>query len=146
LVKLNRDQIDLKRREFGVIGKGNRARVVFLSERAVKWLKKYLNRRQDNEKALFIRYAGGGQEVRLTSRSVQRIVKKYGQKCRLPIEVTPHVLRHSFATDLLMAGADLRAVQEMLGHKNIATTQIYTHVTNRRLKETYEKYHGKENT
>lgn len=133
LVKLNRDQVDLKRREFGVIGKGQRPRVVFLSQRAVKCLKKYLDFRKDDEKVLFV----------LTARSIQRIVKKYGRKCRLPIEVTPHVIRHSFATDLLVAGADLRAVQEMLGHKNISTTQIYTHVTDRRLKEIHEKYHSK---
>lgn len=142
LVKLNRGQIDFKRREFGVIGKGKRPRVVFLSPRAVKWLKKYLGSREDEEKALFIRYSGAGEQKRLTARSIQRIVKKYGQLCRLPIEITPHVLRHSFATDLLMAGADIRSVQEMLGHKNISTTQIYTHVTDRRLKEIHEKYHA----
>ena len=144
LVKLNRDQIDLKRREFGIIGKGRRPRVVFLSRRSVKWLKKYLASRKDEDKALFVRYSGAGERPRLTARSIQRIVKKYGQLCRLPIEVTPHVLRHSFATDLLMAGADLRAIQEMLGHKNISTTQIYTHVTDQHLKETLEKYHGKD--
>lgn len=143
LVKLNRDQIDLKQREFGVIGKGKRPRVVFLSQRSVGWLKKYLDSRKDDQKALFIGYAGAGKEARLTARSVQRIVKKYGQLCRLPFEVTPHVLRHSYATDLLMAGADLRAVQEMLGHKNISTTQIYTHVTDRHLKEIHEKFHGR---
>lgn len=132
LVGLNRDQINFKRREFGIIGKGKRPRVVFLSPRAVKWLKRYLGSRKDNEKSLFP----------LTARSVQRIVKKYARKCRLPIEVTPHVIRHSFATDLLVAGADLRAIQEMLGHKNISTTQIYTHVTDRRLKEIHEKYHA----
>jgi len=142
LVKLNRGQIDLERREFGVIGKGRRPRVVFLSKKAIEWLKKYLNSREDDDKSLFIRYSGKGESMRLTARSVQRIVKKYGQLCRLPIEVTPHVLRHSFATDLLMAGADLRSVQEMLGHKNISTTQIYTHVTDKHLKETHEKYHG----
>lgn len=131
LVALSRDQIDLKRREFGVIGKGKRPRVVFLSRRAVKWLKRYLDSRKDDKKSLF----------GLTARSIQRIVKKYGRQCRLPFEVTPHVIRHSFATDLLTAGADLRAVQEMLGHKNIATTQIYTHVTDRHLKEIHEKYH-----
>jgi len=141
LISLDRDQINLKRREFGIIGKGRRPRVVFLSERAVYWLKKYLNYRKDHDQSLFVHYRGRGKDKRLTARSVQRIVKKYGKKCRLPLMVTPHVLRHSFATDLLIAGADLRSVQEMLGHKNISTTQIYTHVTNKRLKEIYEKYH-----
>lgn len=149
LVKLNRDQIDLKRREFGVIGKGRRARVVFLSERAVKWLKKYLDSREDSWKPLFIHFRGGkeagkdGGKMRLTARSVQRIVDKYSKKARLPVKVTPHVIRHSFATDLLIAGADIRAVQEMLGHKNIQTTQIYTHVTNRQLRSIHEAFHGK---
>ncbi len=147
LVKLNRDQVDLKRREFGVVGKGGRARVVFLSERAVKWLKKYLNSREDNWKPLFINFkkvkdeGKNGEKMRLTARSVQRIVDKYSKKAKLPIKVTPHVIRHSFATDLLIAGADLRAVQEMLGHKNIQTTQIYTHVTNRQLRSVHETFH-----
>ncbi len=149
LVKLNRDQIDLKRREFGVVGKGGRARVVFLSARAVKWLKKYLNNRKDNWKPLFINYrktkekGKSGEKMRLTARSVQRLVDKYSKKAKLPVKVTPHVIRHSFATDLLIAGADLRAVQEMLGHKNIQTTQIYTHVTNRQLRSVHEAFHGK---
>ncbi|HUV43055.1 MAG TPA: site-specific tyrosine recombinase/integron integrase [Patescibacteria group bacterium] len=149
LVKLSRDQIDLKRREFGVIGKGGRARVVFLSERAVKWLKKYLDNREDSWKPLFIRLGGSqkveesGEKMRLTARSVQRIVDKYSRKAKLPVKVTPHVIRHSFATDLLIAGADIRAVQEMLGHKNIQTTQIYTHVTNRQLRNVHEMFHGK---
>lgn len=149
LVKLNRDQINLKRREFGVIGKGGRARVVFLSESAVKWLKKYLDQRDDSWRPLFIRYTGAadesgeGEKMRLTVRSVQRIVEKYARKARLPVKATPHVLRHSFATDLLMAGADIRSVQEMLGHKNIQTTQIYTHITNRQLRDVHEAFHGK---
>lgn len=148
LIKLNRDQINLKRREFGVVGKGGRARVVFLSQRAADWLKRYLNSRKDDWKPLFIRYAGKieetneGEKMRLTVRSVQRILEKYVRKCRLPIKITPHGLRHSFATDLLSHGADIRSVQEMLGHKNIATTQIYTHVTNRQLREIHEKFHS----
>lgn len=141
LVKLNRDQVNLKSREFGVISKGRRPRVVFLSHRAVQWLERYLENRPDNQPALFIRYRGSGKEQRLTCRSVQRIVRQYGHACRLPLEVTPYVLRHSYATDLLMAGADIRAVQEMLGHKNIATTQIYTHVTDKHLREVHEKFH-----
>ena len=125
LVNLDRNQVNLKQREFGVIGKGRRPRVVFLSVRAVDWLARYLENRKDDYPPLFIRYRGAGQDKRLTARSVQRIVQKYGRRCRLPMEITPHVLRHSYATDLLMAGADIRSVQEMLGHKNIATTQIY---------------------
>lgn len=148
IVKLNRDKVDLKRREFGVIGKGGRARVVFLSARAADWLAIYLRSRSDNFNPLFIRHHGKidptdvGENVRLTARSIQRIIKRYGQKIKLPIDVTPHVIRHSYATDLLMAGADLRSVQEMLGHKNVSTTQIYTHVTHKRLREVHEKYHG----
>jgi len=141
LVNLNRDQIDLKRREFGVVGKGGRSRVVFLSVRAAKWLEKYLASRNDGEKALFVRF--GTIPSRLTARSIQRIVEKYARQCRLPVKITPHGLRHSFATDLLMAGADIRSVQEMLGHKNIATTQIYTHITNKHLREVHEAFHGK---
>lgn len=148
LVKLNRDQIDFKRREFGIIGKGNRPRVVFLSDRACKWLQIYFKKREDDWKPLFVRFSGkvnesdGGERMRLTSRSVQRIVKKYVVKSKLPIQVTPHGLRHSFATDLLSRGADIRSVQEMLGHKNIATTQIYTHVTNAQLRQVHEKFHS----
>lgn len=148
LVKLNRDQIDFKRREFGIIGKGNRPRVVFLSDRACKWLQFYLKKREDDWKPLFVRFSGkinetdNGEKMRLNVRSVQRIVKKYVKKSKLPINITPHGLRHSFATDLLSRGADIRSVQEMLGHKNIATTQIYTHVTNAQLKKVHEKFHG----
>lgn len=150
LVKLNRDSINLERREFGVIGKGGRARVVFLSEEATQWVSRYLSGRKDDYIPLFIRYAGRkvteGKEdegLRLTARSVQRIVEKYVRKARLPIKITPHGLRHSFATDLLSNGADLRAIQEMLGHKNISTTQIYTHVTNPQLKEIHKKFHNR---
>ncbi|MBI4100365.1 tyrosine-type recombinase/integrase [Candidatus Microgenomates bacterium] len=148
LVKLNRDHINLERREFGVIGKGGRSRVVFLSHSAVDWLKRYLGKREDNFKPLFIRYSGkveqekDGEQMRLTARSVERMVEKYAKKCRLPVKITPHGLRHSFATDLLIQGADLRSVQEMLGHKNISTTQIYTHVTNKQLKEVHDAFHS----
>lgn len=150
LVRLDRDSVNLESHEFGVIGKGGRARVVFLSETATDWLSRYLKTREDQFKPLFIRYAGkkpddtkDGNGLRLTSRSVQRIVEKYVKKARLPIKITPHGLRHSFATDLLSAGADLRAIQEMLGHKNISTTQIYTHVTNPQLREIHKKFHRK---
>lgn len=148
LVKLNVDQINLERKEFGVIGKGGRARVVFLSDRAAIWLEKYISKRADNFRPLFIRYRGNqeptenSEKLRLTTRSVQRLLEKYVRKARLPIKATPHVLRHSFATDLLMNGADLRSVQEMLGHKNVSTTQIYTHVTNAQLKDVHKSFHS----
>lgn len=148
LVRLNRDSINLDRREFGVIGKGGRPRVVFISDSAAKWISKYLGDRSDEFIPLFIRYGGkksdmdrNGEKHRLTVRSIQRIVEKYVRKARLPVKITPHGLRHSFATDLLSSGADLRAIQEMLGHKNISTTQIYTHVTNPQLKEIHRKFH-----
>jgi site-specific recombinase XerD len=148
LCKLNRDQINFKTREFGVIGKGQKPRVVFLSEAAVHWLQRYLAVREDVYRPLFIHYSGShdeinnGERMRLTPRSVQRLVDKYVKKVKLPIKISPHGLRHSFATDLLIHGADLRSVQEMLGHKNIATTQIYTHVTNFQLKKVHEKFHS----
>jgi len=148
LTGLNKDQMDFKRKEFGVIGKGGRPRVVFLSVRAIRWLKEYLAKRTDNWKPLFVRFSGKvsesneGEKMRLSVRSVQRIVAKYVKKSKLPIKITPHGLRHSFATDLLTRGADIRSVQEMLGHKNISTTQIYTHVTNAQLREIHEKFHS----
>ncbi len=148
LTKLNKDGINMQRREFGVIGKGGRARVVFLSDRAIKFLEIYLKARQDVFKPLFIRYSGAiiqennGERMRLTARSVERIVKKYVRLARLPVDATVHTLRHSFATDLLTNGADLRSVQEMLGHKNIATTQIYTHVTNKQLRDVHKTFHS----
>ena len=149
LVRLNRDDVDLKRQEFGVRGKGNKLRVVFLSDAAAEWLGRYLRSRQDHVKPLFIRYSGavstekGGERMRLTARSIQKIVAKYAKRSGLPIKVSPHTLRHSFATDLLIAGADLRSVQEMLGHESIRTTQVYTHVTNRHLKEVHKAFHNR---
>jgi len=148
LVGLNRDQINLKTREFGVIGKGGRSRVVFVSTEAAKYLDQYLITRSDHFKPLFINMKGeknitaDDKKVRLTVRSVQRLVKNYVAKAKLPVKATPHTLRHSMATDLLREGADIRSVQEILGHKNIATTQIYTHVTDARLREIHEKYHA----
>ncbi|MBU0619048.1 tyrosine-type recombinase/integrase [Patescibacteria group bacterium] len=148
LVGLNRDRLNFKTKEVGVIGKGGRARVVFLSKWAIKWLQRYLQTREDNWRPVFIRYSGKvleasqGEKMRLTSRSVQRIVEKYVKQARLPVKITPHGLRHSFATDLLESGANLREIQEMLGHKNIATTQIYTHVTNRQLRKVHEEFHS----
>ncbi len=148
MAKLDRDKIDLKQREFGIIGKGRRPRVVFLTQRAADWLARYLGWREDSNKPMWIRIAGkktdpttGGEKMRLTVRSIQRIVEKYRLKAGLPIKVSPHVLRHSFATNLLQNGADLRSVQELLGHSNVSTTQIYTHVTNIQLKEVHKKFH-----
>lgn len=149
ITSLDRQKIDLSRREFGVVGKGRKLRVVFLSVRAAAWLQRYLQSRQDDWKPLFVRLVKkpenifDGEKTRLTARSVQRIVAKYGRQARLPVDISPHIMRHSFATDLLVAGADLRSVQEMLGHKNIGTTQIYTHVTNKQLKTVHEAFHGK---
>ncbi len=148
LVSLNREQINLNTREFGVIGKGGRSRVVFITKQAAEWIDKYLKSRTDHYKPLFIRDLRPKEEIglldeetRLTARSVQRLVKKYVRQANLPVAATPHTLRHSMATDLLQRGADLRSVQELLGHKNIATTQIYTHVTDARLREVHEKFH-----
>lgn len=148
LVKLNHGQINLERREFGVIGKGGRARIVFISDRAADWISQYMSVRKDGFKPLFIRYSGkvieddGGEKMRLTARSIERIVKKYVRLARLPVDATVHTLRHSFATDLLTNGADIRSVQEMLGHKNIATTQIYTHITNKQLRDVHKAFHS----
>ena len=151
LVKLNHQQLNLDRKEFGVIGKGGRGRLVFISDRAADWIKRYLDAREDKFKPLFIRYSGrvteedDGERMRLTARSVERLVKKYVQKARIPVDATVHTFRHSFATDLLTNGADIRSVQEMLGHKNIATTQIYTHITNKQLRDIHKSFHSGNN-
>lgn len=149
LVSLNREQANIQSGEFGVIGKGGKARVVFLSKHAKNWLTRYLSKRTDPYRPLFIRYSGPkGKEgltderLRLSARSIERMIDKYRKKAGILFRIGPHILRHSYATDLLEHGADLRSVQEMLGHKNISTTQIYTHVTNLRLKEIHEKYHS----
>ncbi|PIQ73410.1 hypothetical protein COV58_02700 [Candidatus Roizmanbacteria bacterium CG11_big_fil_rev_8_21_14_0_20_36_8] len=148
-VALNRENVDIKKGEFGVIGKGGKARVVFLSRRAKDTLNTYLATRVDPYTALFIRYFGPKEDeelsddkMRLSARSIERMIDKYRKEANILFPIGPHILRHSYATDLLSHGADLRSVQEMLGHKNIATTQIYTHVTNLRLKEIHEKYHS----
>lgn len=149
LASLNCDQINLQRREFGVIGKGGKERVVFLSDSAAHWLNKYLSSRKDLFKPLFIRFQGrvdptdNGEKMRLTPRSIERIVEKYVKRAGLSVKATPHTLRHSFATDLLINGADIRSVQEMLGHSNISTTQIYTHVTNKHLKDVHKAFHSR---
>ena len=147
LVSLNREQINLKPMtkdlEVGIVGKGNRPRTVYFSERTVYWLRKYLDTRKDKEKALFINYQGRkNSSRRLTDRSIERTIKTYALMAGLPINTTPHTLRHSFATDLLTQGADLRVIQEFLGHRNISTTQVYTHVTNKRLRDIHRQFHG----
>jgi site-specific recombinase XerD len=147
LVGLNKDQINLKRREFMVRGKGQKDRPIFISVEAAKWVEHYISKRQDTAKPLFIRYSGNkqvdlsGNFHRLTARSIQRLVARYALLAGLTKHVSPHSLRHSYATDLLMNGADLRSVQAMLGHSNIATTQIYTHVTDPHLRAVHEKFH-----
>ncbi|HET7060456.1 MAG TPA: site-specific tyrosine recombinase/integron integrase [Candidatus Saccharimonadales bacterium] len=140
LVGLDRDHVNLKRREFMVRGKGQKDRPIFISPEAAKWIEHYLQKRQDNMPPLFVRYSGKLKN-RLTARSVQRLVARYALLAGITKHVSPHTLRHSFATDLLMNGADLRSVQAMLGHSNIATTQIYTHVTDPHLKSVHEKFH-----
>lgn len=146
LSSLNRDQVNVERGEFTVVGKGGKARLVFLSKRAIYWLEQYLVKRRDESPAVFIRYKGKKsqkpEDLRLSPRQIERLVETYRKRAGITRKITPHVLRHSFATDLLTHGADLRSVQEMLGHKNIATTQIYTHVTNPQLKAIHEKFHS----
>lgn len=150
LVNLNREHINLKRREFMVRGKGQKDRPIFISHQAAQAIEDYLKARGDNLKPLFIRYSGSqeitndGEFKRLSSRSIQRIISNYALRAGITKKVTPHTMRHSFATDLLMNGADLRSVQSMLGHSNISTTQIYTHITNPHLKDVHEKFHRKE--
>ena len=143
LTDLTRKNIDLKRGEFMVRGKGDKPRVVFLSPEAKELLQKYFDRRTDNAEAAFIAHAGPTPHEPLTPRSIQRIVQKYATAAGLVKKVTPHVLRHSFATDLLINGADIRSVQVMLGHSSITTTQIYTHLTNPQLKEVHRAFHNR---
>lgn len=145
LCSLDRD-LDLSRDEFSVRGKGEKVRVVFLSPAAKAAIKAYDNKRGDVDEALFAQMGKNSKNVkdlRLTPRSVERIVKKYAIKAGITRKVTPHVLRHSFATDLLENGADLRSVQALLGHQNISTTQVYTHVTDKHLREVHKNFHGK---
>ncbi len=149
LVGLNKDHINLKRMEFMVRGKGQKDRPIFISPEAASWVRQYLDAREDNSSALFARIGGqkqadnSGNFLRLTARSVQRMVARYALLAGITKHVSPHTLRHSFATDLLMNGADLRSVQAMLGHSNIATTQIYTHVTDPHLKKVHTEFHRK---
>lgn len=147
LVNLDRDHLNTQRREFMVRGKGQKDRPIFISDQAADWLEQYLATRQDNFKPLFIHYSGSqdglddGMYTRLTARSVQRLVKRYAGLAGITKHVTPHTLRHSFATDLITNGADIRSVQGLLGHANIATTQIYTHITDPQLRAVHEKFH-----
>ena len=157
LVALNVDQVNLDRGEFQVRGKGQKVRIVFLSERAKEWLKEYLEERDDNCHPLFLNHGRArnvetchgtshtlnvtGEHRRLTAYTIQEVVRKTAYEAGIVKKVTPHVLRHSFATELLINGADIRSVQEMLGHASITTTQIYTHISNKKLKEIHEKFH-----
>lgn len=142
-------ELDLKRDEFSIRGKGEKVRVVFLSDRAKDAIRAYLAKRTDMDDALFVRVETKlsktlkNDSLRLVPRSVERIVKHYAIKAGISKKVTPHVIRHSFATDLLSNGADIRSVQMMLGHSNIATTQIYTHVTDAQLRDVHKKFHSK---
>jgi site-specific recombinase XerD len=150
LTNLNRDQVNLKTQELSVRGKGGKSRVVFISDRAKNALERYLDKRSDVDPAVFARIGikrlekkKNADNLRLTPRSIQRIVKYYATKAGIVKDVHPHTLRHSFATDLIANGADIRSVQEMLGHSSVTTTQIYTHVTNKQLKEVHKAFHGK---
>ena len=147
LVSLDREQVKISPGtndlEIVVVGKGNRPRPVYFSGRAIDWLKKYLETREDKEKALFLNYKGPTNAARrLSARSIENIVKRCAILAGIPTFTSPHTLRHSFATDLLMQGVDLRQVQEFLGHKNIGTTQIYAHVTSKKLRDTHRKFHS----
>lgn len=148
LINLNRDHVNTKRREFMVRGKGQKDRPIFISQGAADWVNRYLDARQDTLPPLFLSYSknvettNSGDFRRLTARSVQRMVANYARLAGITKHVSPHTMRHSFATDLLMNGADIRSVQSMLGHSNISTTQVYTHVTDEHLREVYEKFHS----
>lgn len=149
LVNLNRDHINLKRREFMVRGKGQKDRPVFVSQHAAEHVENYLQARQDSLPALFLSYSRrstkptvSGDYRRLSARSIQRMVSHYARLAGITKHVSPHTMRHSFATDLLMNGADLRSVQSLLGHSSISTTQVYTHVTDQHLKDIHERFHS----
>ncbi|MFC1638647.1 site-specific tyrosine recombinase/integron integrase [Patescibacteria group bacterium] len=148
LASLTKEMINLKREEFTVRGKGDKPRVVFLSNAARYWLKQYLEKRGDMEPYLFVSHDRAARdreaERSLTPRSVQRIVERYARAAGITKRITPHVLRHTYATDLLRNGADIRSVQAMLGHSSITTTQVYTHVTDKQLREVYDRFHATE--
>lgn len=149
LCNLNRDSINLERREFVVRGKGKKDRPIFIDQSTADCIKDYLDARTDSLPALFLNNSKNqqvpttsGDYRRLTPRSIERIVQNYARKAGITKHVSPHTLRHSFATDLLMNGADIRSVQSLLGHANISTTQIYTHVTDPHLREVHERFHS----
>ncbi len=148
LVNLNRDHVNTKRREFMVRGKGQKDRPVFISQTAADHVNEYLASRIDNLPPLFLSYSRNnvstqsGDYRRLSARSIQRMINKYARLAGITKHVSPHTMRHSFATDLLMNGADIRSVQTMLGHANIATTQVYTHVTDEHLRDVHERFHS----
>ncbi len=150
LTNLNLDQLTMlkdndptRTYELSIVGKGKHIRTIFISPRAAEWLRKYIQTRTDDTKPLFINYRSKDPtNTRLTPRSIQQMIARAARLAGLSKKVTPHTLRHTYATDLLDHGADLRSVQELLGHKNVATTQIYTHVTNKRLRDIHEKFHG----
>ncbi len=147
LTSLNRDQVKILPKtdilEVSIIGKGNHPRTIYFSQRAIRSLRQYLQVRKDKENALFIRYKGPKKSSRrITPRSVETIVKKYAKKAGVPVMTTPHTIRHSYATDLLAQGVDLRVIQEFLGHRNIATTQVYTHITSQRLRDIHKNFHS----
>jgi site-specific recombinase XerD len=150
LCSLSQEDVDLTRDEFSIRGKGDKVRVVFLSDTARDAIKAYLKERKDFDDAMFIQYGKNAKhsdekniDLRLTPRSVQRIIKRYATIAGITRKMTPHKLRHCFATDLLSNGADLRSVQALLGHANIATTQIYTHVTDKHLRDIHKKFHSR---
>ncbi|MCF6276956.1 MAG: tyrosine-type recombinase/integrase [Candidatus Magasanikbacteria bacterium] len=149
LAKLKKENVNVKRDEFTVKGKGQKSRIVFLSEQAKHWVKKYIAERNDMNPYLFISHNPNktGEKIEhapITPRSIQRLTEKYGKLAGITKQVTPHTLRHSYATDLLRNGADIRSVQIMLGHTSITTTQIYTHISDRELKSVYKKFHNKD--
>jgi site-specific recombinase XerD len=148
LVNLNRDHINTTRREFMVRGKGQKDRPIFISPKAAEFVNDYLSLRTDSLPALFLNYSrnnttdSSGNYRRLSARSIQRLIEKYAKLAGITKHVSPHTMRHSYATDLLMNGADIRSVQSMLGHSDISTTQVYTHVTDQHLRDVYEKFHS----
>ncbi len=146
LANLKIEQINLKRDEFTVRGKGDKPRIVFLSDSSKEALKSYLSKRHDPSPFMFVSHdrakAGRKNSGPITSRSIQRIVERDATEAGITKKITPHTLRHTFATDLLLSGADIRSVQSMLGHESITTTQVYTHITNKQMKEVHKKFHG----
>ena len=147
IANLKIEQVNLKRDEFTVRGKGDKPRLVFLSENAKNAIKKYLDKRLDLTPFIFVSHdrakSGRAEQKAITSRSIERLVERYAKEAGITKKITPHTLRHTFATDLLLAGADIRSVQSLLGHESITTTQIYTHITDKQLKEVHKKFHDK---